>query len=90
MIEIKKVESNDIGFTSTFDIPRVASIPSDNNDHKVSIGIINLKPDFEYETVPKKNPYAYIKAKVTNTSDYSLLAGPANVFFENNFVAKVS
>ena len=55
----------------------------------MSIGIINLKPEFEYETVPKKNPYAYLKAKVTNTSDYSLLAGPANVFFENNFVAKV-
>ena len=84
-----KVQSSDIGFTSTFDIPRAATIPSDDNVHKVSIGIINLKPEFEYETVPKKNAYAYIKAKVTNTSEYSLLSGPANVFFENNFVDKV-
>jgi len=49
-----------------------------------------LKPEFEYETVPKKNTHAYIKAKVTNTSNYPLLAGPANVFLDNNFVAKVS
>ncbi len=49
-----------------------------------------MKPEFEYETVPKKNTHAYIKAKVTNTSNYPLLAGPANVFLDNNFVAKVS
>jgi uncharacterized protein (TIGR02231 family) len=47
-----------------------------------------LKPDFEYETVPRKNTHAYIKAKVTNSSEYLMLSGPANVFFDNNFVAK--
>lgn len=47
-----------------------------------------MKPEFEYETVPKMNQNAYIKAKVTNTSQFSLLAGPANVFLDNNFVAK--
>ena len=78
-----------IGSTSTFEIPRQATIPSDNNIHKVSIGIINLKPEFEYETVPRKNAHAFIKAKVVNDSKYALLAGPANVFFDNNFVAKV-
>ena len=82
------MQTSNIGSTATFDIPRSATIPADNTQHKVSIGIINLKPEFEYETVPKKNAYAYIKAKVTNTSEYSLLAGPANVFLDNNFVAK--
>jgi uncharacterized protein (TIGR02231 family) len=38
--------------------------------------------------VPRKNANAYIKAKVTNTSTFPLLAGPANVFMDNNFVAK--
>lgn len=83
-----EVESSNIGTTFTYSIPRKATIPSDGKSHKVSIGIIGLKPEFEYETVPKKNPHAYIKAKVTNTSQYSLLAGPANVFLDNNFVAK--
>ena len=75
---------------STFDIPRQATIPADNNTHKVSIGIINLKPEFEYETVPKKTPHAFLKAKVNNTSSYAMLAGPANVFLDNNFVAKTN
>ena len=73
---------------STFDIPRQATIPADNSFHKVSIGILNLKPEFEYETVPKKTPYAFLKAKIKNTSTYAILAGPANVFLDNNFVAK--
>jgi uncharacterized protein (TIGR02231 family) len=83
------IQTSSIGSTSTFDIPRNATIPSDSTTHKVTIGIINLKPDFEYETVPRKNTYAYIKAKVTNTSEYPLLAGSANVFLDNNFVSKV-
>ena len=83
------IQTSSVGSTSTFDIPRNATIPSDSTTHKVTIGIINLKPDFEYETVPRKNTYAYIKAKVTNTSEYPLLAGSANVFLDNNFVSKV-
>jgi len=66
-----------------------STIPSDNNTHKVSIGIINLKPEFEYEAVPRKNTHAFIKAKVVNDSKYLILAGQASVFFDNNFVAKV-
>ena len=83
-----KIQSSNIGSTSTYEIPRSATVPSDNNTHKVTIGIIELKPEFEYESVPKKSAYAFIKAKVTNTSEYSLLAGSANVFLDNNFVAK--
>jgi uncharacterized protein (TIGR02231 family) len=32
--------------------------------------------------------HAFLKAKVKNSSSYALLAGPANVFLDNNFVAK--
>lgn len=78
----------EIGSSSTFEIPRVATIPSDNDAHKVSIGIINLQPEFEYESVPRKANHAFIKAKVINDSQYAMLAGPANVFLDNNFVAK--
>jgi uncharacterized protein (TIGR02231 family) len=85
-----QVQQANIGSTATFDIARNSTIPSDNTTHKVSIGLISLKPEFEYETVPRKNTNAYIKAKVTNTSSYPMLAGPANVFLDNNFVAKVS
>ena len=70
--------SSTIGSTATFEIPRIATIASDNSPHKVTIGLINLSPSFEYVTVPKLNPMAYTKAKVINASDYSMLAGQAN------------
>ncbi|CAF1033344.1 unnamed protein product [Brachionus calyciflorus] len=83
-----EVNTSEIGSTSTFEIPRKSSIPSDGKTHKVSIAIIDLSPEFEYETVPRKNNHAYIKAKVKNISEYTLLSGPANVFLDNNFVSK--
>ena len=72
-----------------FEIARRSSIPSDNVGHKVSVAIIDLKPTFEYECVPKKSNHAYLKAKVKNTSPYALLAGPTNIFLDNNFICKV-
>ena len=76
--------------TSTmYEISRRTSIVSDNTPHKVSVAIIDLQPTFEYETIPRKAAHAFLKAKVKNTSPYALLAGPTNVFLDNNFVAKV-
>lgn len=72
-----------------YEITRRATIPSDNVAHKVSVAIVDLKPTFEYETIPKKASSAFLKAKVKNTSPYALLAGPTNVFLDNNFIAKV-
>lgn len=54
----------------------------------MTVALIDLKPDFEYETVPSKSPLAYLKARVRNTSQYPLLPGPTSVFLDNNFVAK--
>lgn len=57
---------------------------------QVSICTIDLKPTFEYETVPKLSQHAFLKAKVKNESRYPLLAGPANVFLDQAFVTKTS
>eukprot|EP00112_Aurelia_sp_Birch-Aquarium-sp1_P013062 Seg2757.3 transcript_id=Seg2757.3/GoldUCD/mRNA.D3Y31 product="Protein F37C4.5" protein_id=Seg2757.3/GoldUCD/D3Y31 len=79
------------GITSTtFEIARRSTIKTDNVGHKVSICQIDLKPKFEYTSVPKLVAHAFLKAKVTNDSNYALLAGPANVFLDNNFLTKSS
>uniref|UniRef100_A0A915KZE7 DUF4139 domain-containing protein n=1 Tax=Romanomermis culicivorax TaxID=13658 RepID=A0A915KZE7_ROMCU len=58
--------------------------------HKVTIAIIDLKPKFEYRTVPCKSTYAYLVAKMINESVYTLLAGQAAVFVASNFVANTA
>ena len=75
--------------STTYEVTRTTTIPCDNTSHKVSLAIIDLAPVFEYESVPKKAAHAYLKARVKNTSQYALLAGPTNIFLDNNFIAKV-
>jgi hypothetical protein len=73
-----KIEANEICSTCTFNIARTATIPANNKIHKVAITVISLTPEFDYETVPKISPYAFLKAKVINSSQFALLAGNLN------------
>lgn len=72
--------------SSSFTINKLSTIASDNQKHKVVIGVINLSDiTYSYSSVPKKEPIAYLKVSAVNASPYSFLAGPMNVFFDNNF-----
>ncbi len=75
--------------SSSFSIQSKQSIPSDNQDHKIGIAIENFPIDFSYEVVPKTVQAAFLKGKGKNIEDYPLLAGDANVFLDNSFVASV-
>ena len=77
--------------TSThFEIVRPATILSDGVGHKVSICQLDFSPKFEYIAIPKAVQHAFLKICVKNESNYALLAGPANVFLDNNFLTKVN
>ncbi len=70
-----------------FNVAGSNNIDSDNIDHKVTILIEEFPASFRYSCVPKLTPYAYLKAEVTNETDYPFLAGPTNIFLDNNFVS---
>ena len=53
------------------------------------MAIIDLTPEFSYISVPKMSEHSFLQAKVRNVSPYAFLTGPANVFLDNNFLAKV-
>ncbi|CAF1298264.1 unnamed protein product [Adineta ricciae] len=72
--------------SSSFAIPRRATIEADGKPHKVTIAVLDLSSSFVYTVVPKLSLHAYLKATTTNTSDKQLLAGPVAVFMDNNFV----
>lgn len=74
--------------STTFNIPRSSTILSDSKPRKVTITIVDdLKPKFSYTIVPSKNPDAFLKGTVTNsTTNYPFLAGPMAIFMDNNFV----
>ncbi len=70
-----------------FKIAGTHTIKSDYTDHKVTILMEDFAAHFRYSTVPKLAPYAYLKAKVINNTEFPFLAGESNVFLDNNFVA---
>ncbi|XP_055887708.1 protein F37C4.5-like isoform X2 [Biomphalaria glabrata] len=74
--------------STTYEIARQSTIPSDNTEHKVTVAIIELKPTLSYLSVPKVVPHAFLQAKVVNNSPYTLLSGRTNIFLDNSFVAK--
>jgi len=66
------------------------SIKSDNTEHQINVLATEFEADFWYFAVPKLSPFAYLKVKSVNNTDYPLLAGETNVFLDNNFVANAS
>jgi hypothetical protein len=75
------------GVTSAaYEIGAKVSVPSNQTRRKVTIAIIPLSGDFSYSTTPKIRPKAYYTAKVVNSTEYPLLAGPMSIFVDDNYV----
>lgn len=63
------------------------TIGSGNDRHRVTVLTKDFPAYFRYSSVPKLAPYAYLKAKVKNETEFPFLPGETNVFLDNNFVA---
>ena len=73
--------------STTFSIPRRATINSDSQPHKVTIDIVVLEGVFSHIITPKLAQHAYLRSKSTNSTDFPFIAGRANVFMDDTFVA---
>uniref|UniRef100_F1KXK2 Protein F37C4.5 n=1 Tax=Ascaris suum TaxID=6253 RepID=F1KXK2_ASCSU len=82
------IAAGDIVLSTVFVIARPATIPSDSSEHKVTITSMEMKPTMIHETVPAKNTNVFLIASVLNSSQFPLLPGQANVYLNNNFIAK--
>ena len=66
------------------------NIPSDGAAHTVTISTLQLEAQVSRICVPRVEAVAYLQCKILNKSDYQLVAGPVNVYLEDNFVARTS
>ncbi len=76
-----------VGSSVTFRIPGSSDIPSGDDPHKIGIAVVPLAAELSFQSTPKVLPAAFVRADVTNGSDYPLLAGPMAVFLDDTFVA---
>ena len=75
---------------SSFTIPYAADIPADNAAHKVSITSAPLTGEINHLAVPKLAELAYLRAAVTNTTEFPLIGGEIALFLDGDFVARSS
>ncbi|EJT99099.1 hypothetical protein DACRYDRAFT_118368 [Dacryopinax primogenitus] len=74
--------------SANFLIDGQSTIPSDGCTHKVAIAVLDLSAEIEWIAVPKLNKSAFLQCQIVNSSSYSLLQGPSNIFVDGSFVAK--
>lgn len=76
------------GLTSaTFKIASPTTIPADGTMHKVAVTTLDLSTGLRYATTPKYQEAAFLSAKVTNTTEFPLLAGSMAAFVDGAFIS---
>ena len=74
------------GADITYRVPATVTIPADGDPHSVTVTKLGLKPEMDYVSTPKLVEAAYRRATVANTSQFTLLPGPANLFAGDEFI----
>lgn len=87
LMEKPKAEIKTGATSVLFEITAKCTIKNDNQPHKVNILIENLSADFTYVVVPKLSQFAYLTAKIKNSTEYPFLPGESNIFLDGSFVA---
>ncbi len=69
-----------------FKVANRQTVLSDGKRNLMALNTYNLPTDYIYHTVPKLCDGAFLLAKISDWSQYNLLPGKANIFFEGAFV----
>jgi uncharacterized protein (TIGR02231 family) len=86
MMKAAEATVESTGASVTFKVGRPVDIPSDGSPHKTMVTSLDLESQLDYVSVPRLAEEAYLRAKITNTSQYILLPGQASIFHEGDFV----
>lgn len=75
------------GASVLFTVAGRASITGDNSETRVSIARNELPAKYSYRAVPKLAELAYLTAEFTNSMQFPILSGKANIHFDGALVA---
>ena len=74
------------GVSTEFKIDLPYTIPSDGNRMSVEIQKYSLPVQYEYKTIPRLDPDAFLISRVSGWDQYYLLSGQANIYYQGTFV----
>ncbi|KDQ13203.1 hypothetical protein BOTBODRAFT_33813 [Botryobasidium botryosum FD-172 SS1] len=73
--------------TATFTIPGRSNIPSDGEDHQVTIAKLKLEARLQWVAVPSMTLQTHLKANIKNASEYTFLPGETSVYLDGSFIS---
>ncbi len=82
------VNVDNSGINTSFDIELPYNVPSDGQQHLVSIKSYELPATYRYYAVPKQDHDAFLQAQVTKWEDLDLLPATTNIFYEGSYVGQ--
>jgi uncharacterized protein (TIGR02231 family) len=74
--------------TVLFELATPVNVAANNQAQLLDISSHQVNGLFEHVSIPKLDPTAYLRAKVTGWEELNLLSGYANIFFEESFIGK--
>lgn len=78
------------GLSIVYRLPNKTSLPSRSDQQLIQIAALPMKAEFYRVATPVLTSYVYQEAKLSNTSDVVLLAGPSATFLGDRFVGRGS
>jgi len=78
------------GLHVRFEIRREVDVPSDGAPHRYPIDARTLKAAYDYLAVPKLAESVFLRGTLTNSLEYPLLAGDADLFIGQDFVGSTA
>ncbi len=72
----------------TYVVPGLPSVPADGEPHVVAVSNHRFRGELAHVVVPEHGDVAYLRAKVTNGTELTFLAGVANVFRGDEYVGR--
>ncbi|KIM43920.1 hypothetical protein M413DRAFT_25436 [Hebeloma cylindrosporum] len=73
---------------ATFRIPGRTTIPTDGEEHSVTIADLKLDAKVTWVCIPKTDTRGHLEANIKNSSDYTFLSGTSNVYVDRSFIAQ--
>lgn len=81
---VSEVETS--GEAIVYKVPGTDTIISDGEPKKLTVAILDLTCKTEYLSIPKLSPEFYLKAKVSNDTEFVFLSGKVNLFQEDDYI----
>lgn len=82
---------NNDGPAVSFSLPRTITVPSNATDKQTtSLGAFETEAELFRIAVPMYTDKTFMRSKVTNSSEYILLPGPASIFHGSDYVGKTN